>query len=67
MSPSVAFNVIRRLSAILGVAWIIDFLIVQQLSDDNFSIGKQVEVVIALLLAWRYCMPVATWKSPREH
>ena len=66
MSSSIALKVVRRLLVILAVAWLIDFLIVQRLADDNFTIGKQVEIVIALLLAWRYCMPVAPRKSLRE-
>lgn len=66
MSSSIALTVVRRLAIILGVAWLLDFFIVQQLSDDNFGFGKQVEIVIALLLAWRYCVPVVPAKSLRE-
>lgn len=66
MNSSIVTRIAFRLLVILAAAWLIDFFIVQRLSNDNFSTGKQVEIVAALLMAWRYCMPLAPWKQPVE-
>ncbi len=62
MTKTILFQLARRLFLILTVAWLIDFFAVQRLSDEYFDIGKQTEIVIALVLAWFYCMPLAPWK-----
>jgi hypothetical protein len=66
MSASLVISIAFRLGVILAATWLIDFFVVQQLSDENFGTGKQVEIVVALLLAWRYCMPLAPWKPELE-
>jgi len=62
MKSSVVLKIAQRLVVVLAAAWLIDFFVVQRLSDEHFSIGKQIEIVIALLLAWRYCIPLAPGK-----
>jgi len=55
-----------RLVVILAAAWLMDFFVVQRVSYDNFQTAKQVQIVCALLLAWRYCMPIARRRLLRE-
>jgi hypothetical protein len=61
MTTPIFIRLAGRLFLVLSVAWLLDFFIVQNLPDEYFDVGKQVEIVIALALAWFYCMPLSKW------
>ncbi len=61
MTKPLIFELAKRLFVVLSIAWLIDFFVVQNLPDAYFQTGKETEIVIALALAWFYCMPVSKW------
>jgi hypothetical protein len=66
MTKPILLQLARRLLLVLSIAWLLDFFVVQNLPDEYFDAGKQGEIVIALALAWFYCMPLAPWKSATD-